>query len=66
MLYKFFDPFVHFLWLCVWCDIYLFFLRILEAYRTGRGRVVVRGKTDVELLDSKSKRTAIIIKEVVL
>ncbi|XP_050286406.1 DNA gyrase subunit A, chloroplastic/mitochondrial [Quercus robur] len=37
---------------------------ILEAYRSGRGRVTVRGKTDVELLDSKTKRTAIIIKEV--
>ncbi|XP_043713637.1 DNA gyrase subunit A, chloroplastic/mitochondrial isoform X1 [Telopea speciosissima] len=37
---------------------------ILEAYRTGRGRVVVRGKTDVELLDAKTKRAAIIIKEV--
>ncbi|KAL3516328.1 hypothetical protein ACH5RR_023230 [Cinchona calisaya] len=37
---------------------------ILEAYRTGRGRVVVRGKTDVEILDSKTKRTAIIIKEI--
>ncbi|KAI6670021.1 hypothetical protein NL676_004906 [Syzygium grande] len=37
---------------------------ILEAYRTGRGRVVVRGKTDVELLDSKTKRTAVIIKEI--
>ncbi|PKI43010.1 hypothetical protein CRG98_036588, partial [Punica granatum] len=37
---------------------------ILEAYRTGRGRIVVRGKTDIELLDSKSKRTAIIIKEI--
>lgn len=37
---------------------------IVEAYRTGRGRVVVRGKTDVELLESKTKRTAIIIKEV--
>jgi DNA gyrase subunit A len=37
---------------------------ILEAYRTGRGRITVRGKTDVELLDSKTKRTAIIIKEV--
>ncbi|KAF4384730.1 hypothetical protein F8388_004037 [Cannabis sativa] len=37
---------------------------ILEAYRTGRGRVVVRGKTDVELLDSRTKRTAIIIKEI--
>ncbi|XP_061357312.1 DNA gyrase subunit A, chloroplastic/mitochondrial [Gastrolobium bilobum] len=39
-------------------------LGILEAYRTGRGRVIVRGKTDIELLDSKTKRTAIIIKEV--
>ncbi|CAA0823269.1 Probable DNA gyrase subunit A-chloroplastic/mitochondrial [Striga hermonthica] len=39
-------------------------LGILEAYRTGRGRVVIRGKTDVELLDPKSKRSAIIIKEV--
>lgn len=37
---------------------------ILEAYRTGRGRVVIRGKTDVELLDLKSKRSAIIIKEI--
>ncbi|KAK4410853.1 DNA gyrase subunit A, chloroplastic/mitochondrial [Sesamum angolense] len=35
-----------------------------QAYRTGRGRVVIRGKTDVELLDSKSKRSAIIIKEI--
>ncbi|KAL0464214.1 UNVERIFIED_CONTAM: DNA gyrase subunit A, chloroplastic/mitochondrial [Sesamum latifolium] len=39
-------------------------VHILEAYRTGRGRVVIRGKTDVELLDSKSKRSAIIIKEI--
>ncbi|KOM45944.1 hypothetical protein LR48_Vigan06g125000 [Vigna angularis] len=39
-------------------------LGILEAYRTGRGRVVIRGKTDIELLDSKTKRTAIIIKEI--
>ncbi|CAL0318477.1 unnamed protein product [Lupinus luteus] len=39
-------------------------LGILDAYRTGRGRVVVRGKTDIELLDSKTKRTAIIIKEI--
>ncbi|MED6191870.1 hypothetical protein PIB30_004527 [Stylosanthes scabra] len=39
-------------------------LGILEAYRTGRGRVVVRGKTDIELLDSKTKRAAIIIKEI--
>ncbi|KAJ0978070.1 hypothetical protein J5N97_013544 [Dioscorea zingiberensis] len=37
---------------------------ILEAYRTGRGRLIVRGKTDVEELDEKIKRTAIIIKEV--
>ncbi|KAI8546048.1 hypothetical protein RHMOL_Rhmol07G0085600 [Rhododendron molle] len=37
---------------------------ILEAYRSGRGRVVVRGKTDIELLDSKTKRSAIIIKEI--
>ncbi|CAA6654489.1 unnamed protein product [Spirodela intermedia] len=36
---------------------------ILEAYRTGRGRVVVRGKTEVEV-DAKTKRAAIIIKEV--
>lgn len=41
-----------------------FFQRILEAYRTGRGRIIVRGKTDVEVLDEKTKRTAIIIKEV--
>ncbi|KAF1889676.1 hypothetical protein Lal_00025004 [Lupinus albus] len=39
-------------------------LGILDAYRTGRGRVIVRGKTDIELLDSKTKRTAIIIKEI--
>ncbi|KAL1338641.1 hypothetical protein AAHE18_10G226300 [Arachis hypogaea] len=39
-------------------------LGILEAYRTGRGRVVVRGKTDIELLDSKTKRAAVIIKEI--
>ncbi|KAG1338248.1 hypothetical protein COCNU_04G005540 [Cocos nucifera] len=37
---------------------------ILEAYRTGRGRIIVRGKTDVEVLDEKTKRTAIIIKEI--
>ncbi|XP_054802228.1 DNA gyrase subunit A, chloroplastic/mitochondrial [Prosopis cineraria] len=37
---------------------------ILEAYRSGRGRVVVRGKTDIEMLDSKTKRSAIIIKEI--
>lgn len=43
---------------------YSFLLSILEAYRTGRGSITVRGKTDIELLDSKTKRTAIIIKEV--
>ncbi|KAA8544838.1 hypothetical protein F0562_019622 [Nyssa sinensis] len=37
---------------------------ILEAYRTGRGRIVVRGKTDVELIDPKTNRTAIIITEI--
>ncbi|TMW98281.1 hypothetical protein EJD97_004252 [Solanum chilense] len=37
---------------------------ILEAYRTGRGRVVIRGKTDIEILDAKTKRAAIIIQEV--
>ncbi|XP_010558248.1 PREDICTED: DNA gyrase subunit A, chloroplastic/mitochondrial isoform X2 [Tarenaya hassleriana] len=39
-------------------------LGILDAYRTGRGRVVVRGKTEVELLDPKTKRNAVIIKEI--
>ncbi|XP_010246370.1 PREDICTED: DNA gyrase subunit A, chloroplastic/mitochondrial [Nelumbo nucifera] len=37
---------------------------ILEAYRTGRGRIIVRGKVDVELLDAKTKRSAILIKEI--
>ncbi|XP_066365402.1 probable DNA gyrase subunit A, chloroplastic/mitochondrial isoform X1 [Miscanthus floridulus] len=37
---------------------------ILEAYKSGRGRIVVRGKTDIETIDEKSKRTAIIIKEI--
>lgn len=37
---------------------------ILEAYRTGRGRIIVRAKTDVELLDDKTNRNAIIIKEI--
>lgn len=37
---------------------------ILDAYRSGQGRIVVRGKTDVELLDSKTKRSAVIIKEI--
>ncbi|PQQ19483.1 DNA gyrase subunit A chloroplastic/mitochondrial [Prunus yedoensis var. nudiflora] len=39
-------------------------LVISEAYRTGKGRIVVRGKTDVELLDSRTKRSASIIKEI--
>ncbi|KAL9235170.1 hypothetical protein vseg_009957 [Gypsophila vaccaria] len=39
-------------------------LGILEAYRTGRGRVVIRGKTDIETVDSKIKRNAIIIQEI--
>ncbi|KAG6525682.1 hypothetical protein ZIOFF_015648 [Zingiber officinale] len=37
---------------------------ILETYKSGRGRIIVRGKTDVEMLDEKSKRSAIIIKEI--
>ncbi|EPS70841.1 hypothetical protein M569_03918, partial [Genlisea aurea] len=37
---------------------------ILEAYRTGKGRFVIRGKTDIELLDSETKRSAIVIKEI--
>jgi DNA gyrase/topoisomerase IV subunit A len=37
--------------------------RILEAYQTGRGRVVIRGKTEIET-DERTKRQAIIIKEV--
>lgn len=63
--------FIFFLYLLpVMCDsvvAYIFiclFQRILEAYRTGRGRIIVRGKTDVEVLDEKTKLTAIIIKEV--
>lgn len=38
-------------------------LGILDAYRTGRGRIIVRGKTEVELLD-KSNRMGVIIKEI--
>lgn len=41
------------------------FSRVLDAYRTGRGRVVVRGKAEVELLDPKIKRNAVIITEVI-
>ncbi|GAB2287516.1 hypothetical protein Dimus_021891 [Dionaea muscipula] len=37
---------------------------ILEAYRTGRGRVIIRGKTEIEPLDSKTNRSAIVIKEI--
>ncbi|XP_020685522.2 DNA gyrase subunit A, chloroplastic/mitochondrial-like, partial [Dendrobium catenatum] len=37
---------------------------ILEAYRSGRGRIIIRGKTEVESLDEKTKRIAIIIKEI--
>ncbi|ESQ48972.1 hypothetical protein EUTSA_v10020005mg [Eutrema salsugineum] len=39
-------------------------LGVLDAYRTGKGRVVVRGKTHVELLDPKTKRNAVIITEI--
>ncbi|KAL0787650.1 PREDICTED: probable DNA gyrase subunit A, chloroplastic/mitochondrial isoform X2 [Brassica oleracea var. oleracea] len=39
-------------------------LGVLDAYRTGRGRVVVRGKTKVEMLDAKTKRNAVIITEI--
>ncbi|KAF3516199.1 hypothetical protein DY000_02059810 [Brassica cretica] len=39
------------------------FFMVLDAYRTGRGRVVVRGKTKVEMLDAKTKRNAVIITE---
>lgn len=41
------------------------FSRVLDAYRTGRGRVVVRGKAEVELLDPKTNRNAVIITEVI-
>eukprot|EP01018_Ginkgo_biloba_P037927 Gb_03542 [translate_table: standard] len=39
-------------------------LGILEAYRTGRGTLTVRGKTQVEVLDKKTNRNAIIITEI--
>ncbi|KAK1410777.1 hypothetical protein QVD17_37316 [Tagetes erecta] len=39
-------------------------LGILEAYRTGKGRVVVRGKTEIEISDSKTKSAAIVVKEI--
>ncbi|KAL6894322.1 hypothetical protein ACP4OV_008420 [Aristida adscensionis] len=37
---------------------------ILDAYKSGRGRIVLRGKADIETIDQKSKRTAIVIKEI--
>lgn len=39
--------------------------RLLDAYQTGLGCVVLRGKTDVELLDAKTERSAVIISEVI-
>ncbi|XP_071735487.1 DNA gyrase subunit A, chloroplastic/mitochondrial-like [Rutidosis leptorrhynchoides] len=39
-------------------------LGILEAYRTGKGRVIVRGKTEIEASNSRSKSAAIIVKEI--
>ncbi|KAI7734629.1 hypothetical protein M8C21_018973 [Ambrosia artemisiifolia] len=39
-------------------------LGILDAYRTGKGRVIVRGKTEIETSDSKSKSAAIVVKEI--
>ncbi|KAJ9541226.1 hypothetical protein OSB04_027732 [Centaurea solstitialis] len=39
-------------------------LGILEAYRTGKGRVIVRGKTEIELSNSRTKSAAIIVKEI--
>ncbi|KAH9314388.1 hypothetical protein KI387_023015 [Taxus chinensis] len=36
---------------------------ILEAYRTGRGSLILRGKTEVEVLNKKTNQTAIIITE---
>ncbi|XP_031486660.1 DNA gyrase subunit A, chloroplastic/mitochondrial [Nymphaea colorata] len=37
---------------------------ILQAYRTGRGSVILRGKADIELIEEKAKRSAIIITEI--
>ncbi|KAM0051485.1 putative DNA topoisomerase (ATP-hydrolyzing) [Helianthus debilis subsp. tardiflorus] len=39
-------------------------LRILDAYRTGKGCVVVRGKAEIEISDSKTKSAAIVVKEI--
>ncbi|GKA67007.1 replication factor C subunit 1 [Tanacetum coccineum] len=36
---------------------------ILDAYRTGKGRVIVRGNTEIEVSNSKSKSSAIIVKD---
>ena len=38
--------------------------RILEAYRTGHGRLTVRGKASIEQLDRRNSRSAVIITEV--
>lgn len=40
--------------------------RILEAYRTGHGRLTVRGKAQIEQLDQRTNRSAVIITEVCL
>lgn len=37
---------------------------ILEAYRTGHGRLTVRGKASIEQLDRRNSRSAVIITEV--
>ncbi|PQQ19500.1 DNA gyrase subunit A chloroplastic/mitochondrial [Prunus yedoensis var. nudiflora] len=46
----------------VWINVH--FVKHLGGISNGKGRIVVRGKTDVELLDSRTKRSAIIIKEI--
>lgn len=42
----------------------LMYGRILESYRTGHGRLTVRGKASIEQLDRKGTRSAVIISEV--
>lgn len=37
---------------------------ILEAYRTGRGKLIVRGKAEIEQVDKKSNRYLIVITEI--
>jgi DNA gyrase subunit A len=37
---------------------------ILEAYRTGHGRLTVRGKAQIEQLDQRTNRSAVIITEI--